>query len=186
MPTYFKVWVYVQKRCSQRCYVFVCLTKAGAVVTSLDLWGIELALTLLFWASEYLLVCHSLISWRKYIHTHNETSSIIEFLFNCRGWAAKITWEATENVRQVHLLRLKGGIWLQPSWIHLELLKYAFRKSYWKMLWEFLFWFGFALGAASIWNFKSFGCYFWAKIFSYKFHSEGVEMKRKLAPKLFY
>lgn len=142
-----------------------------------SLRGIGLALTLLLWASEYLLVCHSLISWRTYIHTHNETSSIIEFLFHCRGWAAKITWEATENVRQVHFLRLKGSVWAQPSWLYLDLLKCSFRKSYWKMLWEFLFCFGFGLGADSIWNFKSLGCYFWTKIFSYKFCSEGAEMK---------
>lgn len=104
------------------------------MVTSLDLQGTELALRVLCWATEYLLVCHSLMSWRKYIRTHNGTSSIIKFLFNCQGRAAKITWEATERVRQVHLLRLKGGMWLKPSWICADLLKLSFRKSYWKVV----------------------------------------------------
>lgn len=163
--------------CKKRCYVFVCLTKAAAMVTRLEPVRDLISFDIIVLGSEYLLVCHSLISCRKHVCTYNETSSIIKFLFNCQGWAAKITWEATENVRQVHFLRLKGGMWLEPSWIYLDLLKCSFRKSYWKMLCEVLFCFVFGLGADSIWKFKSFGSYFWTKMFSYKFHSERAEMK---------
>lgn len=138
MRTYFKVRFHVWRRCSQKYYAFISLTKPRAAVTSLDLWGIELALTLLFWASKHLLVCCLLMSWRKYVHTHNETSSVIKFLFNCQGWAVKITSEATENVRQVRLLRFKGAVWLKPSWMYLNLLKHSFRRAYWKMVWGFV------------------------------------------------
>lgn len=179
MPTSLKVWFYVWKRCSQKCYAFVSLTKARAAVTSLDLWGIELALRLLFWAPEYLLVCCSLISWRKYIHTHNETSSIIKFLFNCQGWASKGSSEATETVRQVQLLRLKGGMWLKASEIYLDLLKRSLRRYHWKTIWGIFVLFLFLdLVLAPFGTFKFFGCYLWANIF-YRFHSERAEMKER-------